>query len=88
MTANCCEPIFFKKVDKTFFRKWKIGHFENVQKKYFENTFATKFCKNAKIPSFYYQNLYNLIFFLQESLILVGPFFQQKPVKSDFCGHP
>ena len=74
ITAKCCEPIFFKKVDKTFFEISEIGHFENVQKKNFENTFATKFCKNAKIPSFYYLKTPNLIFFLQESSKSVGRF--------------
>jgi len=42
--------------------------FKNVQKKYFENTFATKFVQNAQKPSFYHRILWNLIFFLQESL--------------------
>jgi len=66
MTAKCCEAIFLQKLWQNFFQKKKIGHFENVQKKYFENTFATKFCKIAKIPSFYYRNLWNVIFFLQD----------------------
>ena len=74
ITPLCCEVIFFKKVDKTLFEISEIGHFKNVQKKKFENTFATNFCKNAKIPSFYYLKTPNLIFFLQESSKTVGRF--------------
>jgi hypothetical protein len=64
----CWQLYFFKKLWQNFFQKKKIGHFKNVQKKNFENTFVTKFCKTAKIPSFYYQILWNVIFFLQDCL--------------------
>ena len=45
-----------------------LKELEEVQKKYFENTFATKFVQNTKKPTFYPRILCNLIFFLQESL--------------------
>ena len=69
ITPLCCEVIFFKKVDKTLFEISEIGHFKNVQKKKFENTFATIFKKNAKNPSFYYPFLCNLVIFLRNSSI-------------------
>jgi hypothetical protein len=56
ITPLCCEPLFFKNCDKTFFRKKKLDILKMSKKNILKILLQQNFCKTPKYPLFTIEN--------------------------------